>query len=283
MPIKDNYLFYRAEPEDTAGPIAQAAHKMSLDPSVGHIPIPQTYAEALASPHAEQWQAAIDSEAQSLTDHSTFRGIVKLPQGAKTLGCRWVFKVKYRPVEGPDGQTRLEIERFKARLTCKGFRQRPGIDFIETFAPVIRTDILRLLLSLVVELDDMEIHQMDVRTAFLEPHLKEEIYLKTPPGIKIDTPFVKLLRTLYGLKQAPREFHDLMQSHLIANGYTKVPSCNCLYFKRVDGQLCLIGIYVDDCIIAGPSQLIAEAKQTLLARFDMQDLGELKYVLGFEV
>ena len=130
------------------------------------IPEPGTFEEAFGSPHAKEWKLAADSEYQSLIDNDTW-DLVELPQRRTAVGCKWIFKVKYNG-EG-------KVERFKSRLVAKGYSQRHGIDYEETFSPVVRFSSIQTLLTLAVQ-KDMIVHQMDVATAFLNGELDKEIY-----------------------------------------------------------------------------------------------------------
>jgi hypothetical protein len=124
--------------------------------------------------------------------------LVDLPNGVKPVGCKWVFKTKVNSMG--------KIERYKARLVAKGFTQREGIDYNETFSPVSSKDSFRIVMALVAHFD-LELHQMDVKTAFLNGDLNEEVYMKQPEGFCADkdSPLVcKLNKSIYGLKQASR-------------------------------------------------------------------------------
>ena len=159
--------------------------------------MPTTFKSAMESSDAEDWKAACDSEIESLDKNKTWE-VVPLPKERKAIGCRWVFRVK----ENQDGI----IERYKARLVAKGFSQKYGIDYEETFAPVAKFTSIRIVLSMAAKYG-LTLHQMDVKTAFLNGILDEEIYMQQPEGyISNDSPnhVCKLKRSLYGLKQSPR-------------------------------------------------------------------------------
>ena len=134
----------------------------------GDIGEPTTMTEALNSPEREQWKAAAEDEIKSLNDHETWT-LAQLPPDRRVVGSKWVFKTKYNS-EG-------EIDRFKCRLVAQGYSQREGIDYTETFAPVAKFATIRSLLALAVE-RGMHIHQMDVKTAFLNGTLEETIFMK---------------------------------------------------------------------------------------------------------
>uniref|UniRef100_A0AAV1TII3 Reverse transcriptase Ty1/copia-type domain-containing protein n=1 Tax=Peronospora matthiolae TaxID=2874970 RepID=A0AAV1TII3_9STRA len=163
--------------------------------SVGETPT--TFKSAMESSDSGKWKEACDSEFDSLQRNDTWE-IVPLPKGRKAIGCRWVFRVK----ENQDG----EVERFKARLVAKGFSQKFGVDYEETFAPVAKFTSIRVVLSMAAKYGLM-LHQMDVKTAFLNGSLNEDIYMDQPDGYLDATQpdyVCKLKRSLYGLKQSPR-------------------------------------------------------------------------------
>ncbi len=173
---------------------------MAVEDSVPHfaynvcqIVEPQTMEEVLSSDQAKEWKEASDSEYESLMENETWE-LVELPSGRKPIGCKWVFKVKH----GNDGK----VERFKGRLVAKGYDQKHGIDYDETFSPVVRFSSIRALAALAVQ-NDMLLHQMDVVTTFLNGILDEEIYMQQPKGYAKsgeDHLVCKLKKSLYGLK-----------------------------------------------------------------------------------
>ncbi|CEP00028.1 hypothetical protein PBRA_007762 [Plasmodiophora brassicae] len=248
----------------------------------------------MASPEAEFWTKAMADELKSLKQHKTWEAVERLPVGARPIGCRWVYKRKITKSSqippdttwvlrhDPDGVTSY---RYKARLCILGYRQRQGIDYTNTYAPVVRSDILRLVLALSVQDKEIIAEQMDVMTAFLNAHLTEEIYMDSPKGMKARTRFVKLLRSIYGLKQAPREWFKVIDAFLVNEcGFQRAKSASCLYFKRgPTGRLVIVGVYVDDIPIVGHPELVQETKSALSKRFKMSDMGELQSVIGFDV
>ena len=233
---------------------------------------PATIAEALETPEANEWKRAADEEMKSLENMNTWK-LVPLPEGRKTVNCRWVFKVKNKP----DGT----VDRFKARLVAKGYSQQPGIDYTETFAPVVRLNSLRSLLAYAV-CNKLLIHQMDVVTAFLNGSLEEEVYMEQPPG------YVKqgqedlvcyLQRSLYGLKQSPRCWNKTFCDYLKNLKFVQLKA-DCCIFKREE-PLTFIALYVDDVIvIAETDEVVWKTKLELSERFQMKDMGPLHYILG---
>ncbi|TYJ57133.1 hypothetical protein B9479_002234 [Cryptococcus floricola] len=165
----------------------------------------------MKSPHAEEWKGACDGEMQSLLDAGVCEEVPRSPvPSARVVSCKWVLKVK----GGADG----DVEQFKARLVAQGFLQNEGIDYAETFAPVAKYQSSRMIPALAAE-HNLELHQMDVKTAFLYGPLKEEVYLSLPSGYYGGKDRVwNLHRTLYGLKQEGNLTQQLVTS-ATAQGY----------------------------------------------------------------
>ncbi len=203
---------------------------------------PSTLKEALASPQADQWKLAMEEEMKSLEQNETWT-LTSLPKGRQTIQNRWVFKLK---LDG-DGAVR----RYKARLVAKGFTQRPGIDFEETFSPVVKHDSLRAVLAVAAE-KDLHMLQLDVKTAFLNGDLHEELYMAQPAGFVAagrEKEVCKLNRSLYGLKQASRAWNIKFHGFLTKFGFVRSSADPCVYIKEEEDCLTLIAIWVDDGLI----------------------------------
>src|SRR6266498_2204624 len=158
---------------------------------------PRTIAETYSSQDADYWKEAVQSEMDSIMTRGTWE-IMDRPYGCKPIGCKWVFKKKLRP----DGT----IDKYKARLVAKGYTQKEGEDYFDTYSPIARLTTIRVLLSLAASYG-LIVHQMDVKTAFLNGELEEEIYMEQPNGFVVNVhegKMCKLLKSLYGLKQAPK-------------------------------------------------------------------------------
>eukprot|EP00253_Pinus_taeda_P027589 PITA_27589 len=183
----------------------------------------------------------MNEEYHSLLANDTW-DLVPLPKGRKLVRCKWVYRTKY----GPDGK----VDKHKARLVAKGFSQVEGIDYTETFSPVAKMNSIRLVLSLAASLK-WEVHQMDVKSAFLHGDLHEEIYMEQPIGfIQTDSSLVcRLKKSLYGLKQAPRAWYAKMDSFLLESGFSRCYSDNTVYTKTVGNSLIILVLYVDDLIL----------------------------------
>ena len=177
---------------------------------------PLSLPEAMSGCNRDDWKSAMDSEMTSLRENETWK-LPPLPAGRTAIGCRWLYKMKYN-VDGT-------VHRFKARLVAKGYAQKEGIDYFETFAPVCKFTSLRCLLTIGAVLD-MELHQMDVKTAFLNGKLQEEVYMQQPPGYESGDPTMvcKLLKAIYGLKQAPRAWYEKLSDFLMTIGFKSLES-----------------------------------------------------------
>eukprot|EP00795_Rhopilema_esculentum_P014459 gene14460-biopygen4243 len=238
---------------------------------------PTTIQEALNSSAKVKWKEALDSKYTSLIKNRAWN-LVELPKGRKPVGCRWVFKIKH--------DANGAVERYKARLVAKGYSQEEGIDYEETFSPVARYTSIRSVLAIANQLD-LELHQMDVQTAFLNGELEEEIYMLQPEGYKEkgkENFVCKLNKSIYGLKQASRCWFKTMDAYMKNNDYEQCQADSCLYVKRVGAEFIIIALYVDDMLLACSSkQLLQNEKEALQKRFCMKDLGEARYCLGIQI
>ena len=157
---------------------------------------PQSFKEAMSSPEAPYWKEAINDELESILQNHMWE-LVDLPPGSKPLGYKWIFKKKMKA----DGS----IDKYKARLVINGYKQKEGLDYFDTYSPVTRISSIRMLIA-IAAIHNLEIHQMDVKTTFLNGDLDEEIYMEQPEGFIVPGQEKKvcwLVKSLYGLKQAP--------------------------------------------------------------------------------
>ena len=185
------------------------------------------------------------AEMQSLQDNSVWE-MVDLPKERKPIGCKWVFKVKTNE-EG-------EVERYKARLVAQEFSQVKAADYDETFCPVVRHESLRMLIATAVQ-RGLQLHQMDVTTAFLNGVLEEEILMRQPEGFVVkglEHMVCRLKHSIYGLKQLPRCWNSVLDEYLKQFGFVKLTSDPCIYTMAC-GEM-IVGVYVDDIIIAGKNE-----------------------------
>ena len=253
------------------------AQMWALSTTVLDADEPSTYAEAMARPDASLWLAAIEAEYQSQQRAGTYE-LTNLPSGRQAIGCKWVFKIK-RHADG-------SVDRYKARLVAKGYSQKEGLDYKETFAPVAKFASIRTLLALAAH-QNYEVHQMDVKTAFLNGDLDVDLYMQQPEGFVIagqEQLVCKLRKSIYGLKQAGRAWFEKINAALIGMDFTPLDSDHCVYVRHQGDDVLYIVLYVDDLLLIGSS--LAEVKQLktdLSARFEMTDLGEAEYVLGLQL
>ena len=239
--------------------------------------IPTSYSEAMSSADSDNWKRAMEDEMRALGENDTFE-LTTLPGSRKAVGGKWVYTVK----SGPNDE-----EKHKARYVAKGFSQKADIDFHETFSPTARITSIRTLLQIAVQ-NDLLVHQMDVKTAYLNAPIDCEIYMEQPEGFTVDGEngeklVWKLKKSLYGLKQSGRNWNDLLHSHLIDQGFTQSLTDACVYSKHSDGETIVIIVWVDDLIIAASnSHVLKDVKTNLNQKFKMRDLGQLSWFLGIQ-
>jgi transposase InsO family protein len=240
----------------------------------GNVNWPTSYLDAMSRDDAKQWESAMRKEYDSIMKNNTWK-LVPRPKHAKVVKSRWVTRIK-------------DDNLYKARFCAKGFTQRWGEDYDETFAPVAKYTSIRTLMALLAGRLDVEIHQMDVNTAFLCSDINEVVYVEQPEGYVISgkEDWVCLLnKALYGLKQSPRAWFQCIAPVLIGFDFQQCESDPCIFIHtNVNGQKTYIALYVDDFIIAGENKDdIATIKRQLSERFDMKDLGIARKFLGMEI
>lgn len=235
---------------------------------------PASFEEAVME---AKWLAAMKEELSMIEKNQTWE-LVPRPHNRKVIGVKWVFRTKFNS----DGS----INKHKARLVVKGYSQIFGIDYSDTFAPVARHDTIRLLLAVVAQ-KGWRVFHMDVKSAFLNGFLQEEIYVEQPDGFVIkgqEKKFYLLKKALYGLKQAPRVWYNRINDHLLHLGFQKSLSEATLYVKHVGADILIISLYVDDLLVTGSNlALVEEFKQEMKDVFEMTDLGLMTYFLGMEI
>ncbi|KAK1617656.1 hypothetical protein QYE76_023173 [Lolium multiflorum] len=251
---------------------------MSEDVNViGKMEDPTSYKEAIKSLNSSKWQVAMEDELKSMGSNDVWY-LVEVPNGAKRVGCKWVYKTKYDP--------KGNIERFKARLVAKGFTQREGIDYNETFSPVSSKDSFRIVVVLVAHFD-VELHQMGVKTSFLNGDLNENVYMTQPEGFVVEGKehlACRLKKSIYGLKLASRQWYLKFDKIIRTFGFTENVVDNCIYVKFKGSRFTILVLYVDDILLAcSDKDMLHESNNFLSSNFDMKDLGEASYVLGIEI
>ena len=238
---------------------------------------PKTIEEALSSGEKEEWTIAMTNEIESLHKNEVW-DIVDLPEGCKAIGSKWVFKRK-RDADG-------NIARHKARLLAKGFTQKSGIDYDEIFSPVVRFESIRAIIALAAK-HNLQLHQIDITTAFLNGELKEDIFMKQPEGFEIrgiEHMVCKLKKSIYGLKQSSRCWNQVLDTHLKIMGFKPSMNDPCIYTLNSGGEVFILAVYVDDIILAGrSSESIQQFIREIATKFDVKDMGNLRHFLGVKV
>lgn len=235
---------------------------------------PVTFEEAVQD---TKWIQAMEEELRSIERNGTWK-LVELPSNKRSIAVKWVYKVKLNPDGG--------VNKYKARLVAKGFLQRPGIDFGEVFAPVARIETVRMVIAF-ASWHNWSMYHMDVKSAFLNGPLDEEVFVDQPQGFAVkgqESKVYKLNKALYGLKQAPRAWNKRIDSFLIEVGFVKCISEHGVYVKTAaDHKVLIVCLYVDDLLVTGNCEAdIGVFKSQMMNEFEMTDLGVLSYFLGLE-
>ena len=259
-----------ADQSNIQKPISSMAHTK---------PPPKTYKEAMASEDWEEWREAIHKEYDSLIQNGTWK-LIKRQPGMKVLKGKWVLDNKL----GDNNQ----LLRRKARFVIKGYEQVFGIDYNETFSPVVKSKTVRILLILAAKYN-MELKHIDFDTAFLNGTLEETIYMEQPEGfVKDGAEYVCTLnKSIYGLKQAARVWYKAIDKLLQELGYKSCSVDPCLYTKlSKNGKLIILSIYVDDTAIAydkADEEEWNRDKEALAKVYKLKDLGDLQWILNMKV
>ena len=237
-------------------------------------PLPKSYRSALKDPH---WHSAMMDEFSALQTNRTW-DLVPRPPGANVVSGKWIFRHKLKP----DGS----LERYKARWVLRGFTQRAGVDYGETFSPVVKPATVRTVLSIAVA-QDWPVHQLDINNAFLHGTLAETVYCAQPSGFVDATKpdhVCRLNKSLYGLKQAPRAWYSRFADHLLRLGFVGSRADSSLFIYTRGTDIVYLLLYVDDIVLTASSELLLRQTITALEReFSLKDLGSLHYFLGVAV
>ena len=235
---------------------------------------PKNIDEAL---NDEFWIQAMQEELNQFSRNEVW-DLVPRPNDRPVIGTKWVYRNKL-------DETGI-VTRNKARLVAKGYNQEEGIDFDETFAPVARLEAIRMLLAFAA-FKDFKLYQMDVKSAFLNGFIKEEVYVEQPPGFEheeFSNHVYKLNKALYGLKQAPRAWYERLSSFLINKGFSRGKIDTTLFIKNHNSNTLIVQIYVDDIVFGATNTLLVnEFVECMKSEFEMSMMGELNYFLGLQV
>jgi len=204
--------------------------------------------------------------------------VTVLLEDKKAIGCKWVYKIKHNA----NGY----VSRYKTRLIAKGYAQTYGIDYEETYSPVAKMTTVRAIIAMAA-MKGWSLHRMDVKNVFFHGDLQEEVYMEQPLGYVDQTHpnlVYRLKKALYSLKQAPRAWSNKIGEYLVTSGFQTFNANFSLYVKKTNHGIVVIVIYVDDLIITGDNDVnIFDLKKLLKQKFEMKDLGELRYFFGIEV
>jgi hypothetical protein len=235
---------------------------------------PKKVTEALEDPF---WVEAMQEELLQFERNNVWT-LTTLPIGKSAIGTKWVFRNK----KDENGV----VIRNKARLVAQGYCQEEGIDYEETFAPVARLEAIRIFLAYAAH-RGFKVHQMDVKSAFLNGKLKEEVYVKQPPGFeseKYPNHVYFLDKALYGLKQAPRAWYERLSTFLLSRNFHRGTTDITLFYKKTHDEILLVQIYVDDIIFGSTDMSMCKDFELLMQNeFEMSMMGELTFFLGLQV
>jgi hypothetical protein len=238
-------------------------------------PEPVSHAESLRGPECKYWKRARRNERHALEKRRVM-DVCKTPPGVKPLKSKYVYKRKRDKVG--------KIKKFKARLVIMGCGEEPGPDIPNTFAPVVKSVTVRLLLAIAF-LFCMFVHQLDVTNAFCYADVEGDVYMSPTPDFDLPDGYCfKLLKSLYGLRSSPRSWWKNLNSHIKSMGFKQCVLDSCLYYRWQNGELCLITIYVDDILVACANiETVRAVKKQFCDKYDMTDLGELEHFLNVRV
>lgn len=236
--------------------------------------VPKNYDEVVEREDKEMWIEAMNREIESITRNRTWVE-VDAPNDINILDTKWVYTLK--PLE------EKVSDQYKARLVARGFAQE-NLDYDDIYAPVARLTTIRTLLA-VGNKNCYYFEQLDVKTAFLNSELHEDVYIYPPVGVRCKPNSVfKLNKSLYGLKQAPKCWNDTFNNVVLELGFVRSKNDCCLYYLKTRGEILYLLLYVDDIILASSSMdLIKNIKTQLASNFEVKDKGKLKHFLGLEI
>ncbi|CAB1112508.1 unnamed protein product [Ectocarpus sp. CCAP 1310/34] len=268
-PISASEIVHALIAEQRAGDAVELPKELIQDVE----PEPGSYQEALRSKHATIWDKAMSAEVEGLIRAGTFTLAAKIPEGCNVIDARWVFKWK--------ADETGKIVKAKARLVAKGFKQKHGVDYLETFSPTANAASIRLVVALACKYN-LELLHLDIEQAFVQSKLDHEVFMKLPPGCdSMSGKIVRLNKSLYGLKQASRTFYKRLVSDLLRIGFEQSLSDPCvLRFMMGDEVMGIIAIHVDDILYAGTKRLAEVIVEALGDSLPTKNLGEVRFFLG---
>lgn len=239
--------------------------------------IPVNFNEAVKSPDGDNWMAAMKEELAAMKRHHAW-DLVERPKGKSVVKCRWVYSIK-------NSESGVPVK-YKARLVAKGFTQKQGIDYKETFSPVVSKSSLRLLFALAAKLN-LSVHHLDINTAFLNGDLSEVIFMEQPEGfidVNNKNKVCLLKKAIYGLKQSSRVWNQKIEKELLSINFLKSKFEPCIFFKITENGYTFIAVHVDDFLIfTSDVSELNNLKKFLNSKFSVKDLGKARYCLGLNI
>ena len=230
----------------------------------------------MQSDESQLWKEAMDSEMNSLEENNTYT-VVTLPKDKKAVGSKWTYAIK----SDPDGNVI-----HKARFVAKGYAQVEGLDYTDTYSPTANMTTVRMIMQFAAEYD-LIVHQLDVKTAYLNAPIDCDIYMLQPKGYEqpgeYNDQVWRLNKLLYGLKQSGRNWNIVLDGFFQENGFAKSEVDACLYMKKIASTKIFVVVWVDDIVIAASNEeLMKETKDLLKMRFKMKDLRKISWLLGIQ-
>ena len=250
--------------------------KVSIDYCYRTSEIPTNYSEAVSSEQSLKWMSAMKEEIDNLQENDTYQ-LVPLPKNKSIIGSKWVYSVKL----GANNE-----EKYKARLVAKGYSQQQSVDYNETFSPTAKLTSIRMLMQVAVQ--NYILRQLDVKSAYLNATIDEEIYLEQPEGfVKTNDSGEKLVcklnKSIYGLKQSGRNWNNTFHTFLCSENFVQSSADHCVYTKHDKDSVIITIMWVDDIIIASNNNAaVNDIISSLSEQFRMKDMGTLSYFLGIE-
>jgi len=224
-----------------------------------------------------EWLEAVENELYNMRKMKVYTPVEKIPNGANIITTRWIFTYKL--------DSNGNLMKRKARIVARGFTQREGIDFFKTFSPTLKQDSIRIFTAIATQYS-YNIHQIDIKAAYLNAKLNEDIYMKLPEGEDNKNgkyKYCKLNKALYGLKQAGRAWNETLNNKLLKLNFQRLKSEPCLYIKNNYGKIaCLVAVYVDDILITGTDTEIINTKNLLKENFEVTDVGKVNFIIGIK-
>ena len=264
--------------------VNQQSMTININDKLGDFVTPETYKQAMESRQRERWLESMTKEITELSKSETWE-LVSLdcvPKGRKITKSRWCYVIKYNR----DGS----VDRFKSRFVACGYSQVKGVDFTNTFSATLRSTSFRMLMAMASG-EKLQLDHFDVTNAFTQSKIDAEIYVAPPEGFKEydkkgKPKVLKLKKALYGTKQASRLWQETLTKHLVGKmGFSQCPYDPCIFIKRFDdpSKVCIVGVYVDDIILASKGDLIEWFTKEFTSGFRAKHIGPLSWFLGMAI